>query len=333
MFEHFANVWTPVERSVKLAGKPISVELAGEKVALFRDRAGSVQALVDRCPHRGVALSLGKVTPEGCLECPFHGWQFEGNGSCFRVPLNPDARRELLSATALPARELGGLIWVYTAAGATAPVEPAPPEGLVRDDVARAVLVEEWSAHWTRAMENMLDSPHLPFVHRRTIGRALRAQLKPNSKMHVEWEDMSFGGRTKGWLDDAPNQAVLEFYRPNIMAPHIPIPGKHFRIHAICVPLGGNRTRMIVVGSRDFLKLSVFDVFFRKANHRIVKEDRAVVESSSPAEVPPAAAERSVETDRATLRFRRYYYQTLRGSSAANPNVVGPLLPDGSGGR
>ena len=135
--------------------------------------------------------------------------------------------------------------------------------------------------------------------------------------MHVEWEDTPFGGRTKGSLDDAPNQAELYFYRPNMMALHIPIPGKHFRIHAICVPLGGNRTRMIVVGSRDFVKLPWFDVFFRRANQRIVREDRAVVESSSPAEVPPAGAERSVETDRATLQFRRYYYQTLRGSGGS----------------
>ncbi len=313
MFENFASVWTPVERSALLNKQPISVELAGEKVALFRDKSGSVRALIDRCPHRGVALSLGTVTPDGCLECAFHGWQFQGDGACSHVPLNPEARRDLLSATALPARELGGLIWIYTAPGATAPVEPVAPDGLVRDDVARAVLVEDWNAHWTRAMENMLDSPHLPFVHRRTIGRALRAQLKPNSKMHVDWEETPFGGRTTGWLDDTPNQAVLEFYRPNMMALHIPIPGKHFRIHAICVPLGGNRTRMIIVGSRDFLKLPLFDVFFRKANFKIIREDRAVVESSSPSEVPPTAAERSVETDRATLQFRRYYHQTLLG--------------------
>jgi phenylpropionate dioxygenase-like ring-hydroxylating dioxygenase large terminal subunit len=295
-----------------LKARPISVQLAGEKVALFRGPRGAVQALIDRCPHRGVAFSLGTVTSDGCLECPFHGWQFKGDGSCAHVPLNPDARRELLSATPLPAKELGGLIWVYTAAGATAPTDPVIPEGLLRDDLARAYIVQDWDAHWTRAMENMLDSPHLPFVHRRTIGRALRAQLKPGSKMHVVWEDTSFGGRTKSWLDERDSQAMLEFYQPNIMALHIPIPSKHFRIHAMCVPLGGLRTRMIIVGSRDFMKLALFDVFFRRANQKIIAEDRAVVESSSPAEVPPAAAERSVETDRATLQFRRYYHQILR---------------------
>jgi phenylpropionate dioxygenase-like ring-hydroxylating dioxygenase large terminal subunit len=38
----------------------------------FHDGVG---ALLDRCPHRGVALSLGTIT-DGCLACPFHGWRF-----------------------------------------------------------------------------------------------------------------------------------------------------------------------------------------------------------------------------------------------------------------
>ena len=114
----------------------------------------------------------------------------------------------------------------------------------------------------------------------------------------------------------------LEFYRPNLMALHIPIPGKHFRIHAICVPLAEKRTKMIVVGSRDFLKSSLFHGFFRHTNRKILKEDQAVVESSWPEEVPPAALERSVPTDRATLQFRRYYYQTLREKKAIS---TGPM--------
>lgn len=316
MFQDFANVWTAVELASKLGSRPISVEVAGEKVVLFRSK-GRVHALIDRCPHRAVPLSLGTVTPDGCLECPFHGWQFEGNGSCSYVPLNPDAKRDLLSATALPAREIGGLLWIYTAPGAHAPAEPVLPEGVTRSDVARSIMIEDWDTHWTRAMENMLDSPHLPFVHRKTIGSAMRAKLTRNSKMHITWEETEFGGRTKSWLDEAESPAFLEYYRPNIMALHIPIPGKHFRIHAMCVPLGENRTRMVIVGSRDFLKLPLLNGFFLRANAKIVREDRSVVEASPKGPVPEAGVERSVETDRATLKFRKYYHHTLHGSAAA----------------
>ena len=58
---------------------------------------------------------------------PFHGWQFAGNGACEHVPLNPDAKRDLLAATPLPTREIGGYIWVYTAPGSEAPSSPTCP--------------------------------------------------------------------------------------------------------------------------------------------------------------------------------------------------------------
>lgn len=110
MFDGFAHVWTPVTLSRRLKAKPLPVPVAGERLVLFRGADGKVKALLDRCPHRGVALSLGKVTPDGCLECPFHAWKFDGQGKNGGVPLNPDAKRERLFTTSVPAREVGGLV-------------------------------------------------------------------------------------------------------------------------------------------------------------------------------------------------------------------------------
>lgn len=322
MFEGFANVWTPVTLARRLKGRgPLAATITGEKVVFFRDGAGKVSALLDRCPHRGVALSLGKVTGAGCLECPFHAWQFDGAGAAVHVPLNPDAKRERLFATALPAREIGGLLWLYTApTDHPEPAEPVVAESLTRGDLARTFIEVEWAAHWTRAMENMLDSPHVPFVHATTIGRFVRPRLRPTSTMHVSWEDTPYGGRTTSWLDgdDVAEQqrAYLDFYRPNVMVLNIPVPKQVFRMHAICVPVDAGRVRMLVVGARSFARLRLLDPFFNASNMKIVKQDQAVVESSFPVEVPPAADEVSVRTDRATLQFRRYYYDVLKPSSA-----------------
>ena len=96
MFENFANVWTIVGLADDvIAGKPLAMKVAGERVVFFRDANGKAAALIDRCPHRGVALSLGRVD-RGEIECPFHGWRFDGAGRNCRVPWNPDARRERL---------------------------------------------------------------------------------------------------------------------------------------------------------------------------------------------------------------------------------------------
>jgi phenylpropionate dioxygenase-like ring-hydroxylating dioxygenase large terminal subunit len=325
MFEGFANVWTPVLRAKHLKpGKLLPTVVAGEKVVFFRDEKERVRALLDRCPHRGVQLSLGKVE-NGCVECPFHAWRFDGQGAVVDVPLNPDAKRERLFATALPAREVGGLLWVYTAPavpqsnGAEPPgFEPEVPVGLTMKGAARTYLEVEWKTHWTRAMENMLDSPHVPFLHKGTIGRFVKPYLKPGSRMDVEWEDTPYGGRTLSSIDgQAEAGAVLDWYRPNTMVLNIAIPGEMFRMHAMCVPIDATRTRMIIVGARTFATLPLLNPFFNLSNKRIAEEDRAVVESSQPLEVPPPSEEVSVRTDKATLQFRKFYYEVLKKSAAA----------------
>lgn len=312
MFHEFANVWTPATLASRLKpNSPLPLQLAGEKLVFFRDSKGVPGALLDRCPHRGVALSLGKVKGD-CLECPFHAWQFNTEGRVCEIPLNPDAKRERLFATSVPVREIGGLLWVYTAATRTPPNEPVVPDGLTMPGLARTYLEVEWKAHWSRAMENMLDSPHVPYLHAKTIGRFVRPMLKPGSKMEIVWEDTPFGGRTQAIIDGKEGGGRLDFYRPNIMVLHIPMPNQTFRMHAIAVPVSERAVRMIVIGARSFARFPLLNPLFNWSNRKIVNEDRAVVESSDPVEVPPANHELSVATDRATLRFRRYYFEELK---------------------
>lgn len=165
-------------------------------------------------------------------------------------------------------------------------------------------------------MENMLDSPHLPFVHRHSIGRAMRQRIRPNSMLAVSWEDTPYGGRARSSLDGNESPAFLDFFRPNTMVLNIPIPGKHLRIHAMVIPEEAGWTRLIVIGSRDFARHRLLNPWFAWMSARIADEDKMVVESAGYSEVPPASSEHSVATDRATLQFRKYYYQSLRPSTA-----------------
>jgi phenylpropionate dioxygenase-like ring-hydroxylating dioxygenase large terminal subunit len=309
-------VWTPTLLASALRDRPVATTVAGEKLALFRDADGRVGALVDRCPHRGVALSLGAVTRDGCLACPFHGWEFDREGRCAHVPWNPDAKRERLGAVAVPAVELGGLVWVYTAPGAEAPAPPSPPDTLVRPDLARTFTVRDWPVHWTRAMENMLDSPHVPFVHRATIGRARARTMDRGSRMTMRWTPTDHGGLVGMKVDDEPELEILEFHAPNLMVLKIPIPGRLLRMHAFCVPTGPAATRMIIVGARDFARLRLLNPLFERQNAKILAEDERVLVSSDPPEVPDPSAERSVESDAPTLAFRKYWLGKLRDSRA-----------------
>lgn len=313
MFRGFARVWTPVLGSGQLGATPVPVTLAGEKLVLFRGKDGPA-ALLDRCPHRGVALSLGKVR-EGCIECPFHGWRFDGGGQVTHVPWNPDARLEKLGTVAVPVLDMGGVIWVYTAPGLE---RPEPPHLARMLAGRRRSIVQEtlFAAHWTRAMENALDAPHLPFIHRWTIGAGVRAAAARGARMDTTYTATEYGGRISWTIDGATSggqTGALDFFAPNVM--HLrfggdeAVPGQLMAV----VPVDGQRTRMISILKPGF---SLFRLLSGLIGRRLLWEDQHVVESSDPPEIPVPGQELSVRSDRATLAFRKYYEDVLRGSGA-----------------
>ena len=56
-------------------------------------------AMLDRCPHRAAALSEGRMTASGDLQCAYHGWTFGADGACLDIP---QARPLILPATETP---------------------------------------------------------------------------------------------------------------------------------------------------------------------------------------------------------------------------------------
>jgi phenylpropionate dioxygenase-like ring-hydroxylating dioxygenase large terminal subunit len=317
-FGGFANVWTPVVLSRALsAKKPLPVTVAGERLVFFRDAHGKAAALIDTCPHRGVALSLGKIQ-DGCLTCPFHGWRFNGSGEVVHVPWNPDAKLHLLKAQSLHVVESGGLVWMHTSLAQTPPPPPAVPEELLQASVTLTGQSIKWKTHWTRAMENMLDWPHLPFIHAGTIGRGMLGRR--DAKMDIVWQDTEFGATTSIDIDGKRQDGVLDYLFPHGMRLHIPIPGRLFRMVVYCIPIDDEHTEMLFLSVRDFLKPRLFNPIFNAVNRRVANEDKAVLESSFPIRVPSPAFEKSVRTDAPTLNFRARFRRELETSSAVAPH-------------
>jgi phenylpropionate dioxygenase-like ring-hydroxylating dioxygenase large terminal subunit len=309
MFAGFSRVWTPVALSRELGvGAPLPLEVAGTRVVLFRDGERRAVGLVDRCPHRGVALSLGQVA-DGCITCPFHGWRLAGNGAVVRVPWNPDAKLGALRGQPLPVRELGGLLWLYTDTTDEPTTAPQLHEAFLRPDVRVSGGSVEWRTHWTRALENMLDWPHLPFVHRRTIGRDLVARA--SRRLDIAWQEQPWGAHTRIAIDGDQQPGALDFRWPNQMNLHVPFAERTLVLAVACVPIDAARTRLLLLSARSFLRSRVFDFAFHLMNRRIANEDRAIVESSQPSAVPPAGLEQSVRTDAPTLYFRKRYFAEL----------------------
>src|SRR5207245_5894088 len=67
------QAWYPACRSAELEGTPRAITLMETPLVVFRDGGGQARALLDRCPHRNVALSLGRIAGDGTLQCSYHG--------------------------------------------------------------------------------------------------------------------------------------------------------------------------------------------------------------------------------------------------------------------
>jgi phenylpropionate dioxygenase-like ring-hydroxylating dioxygenase large terminal subunit len=83
------NLWYVAEWSDTVVKEPVRVKMLGQQFVLFRDETGKVHCLADTCLHRGGSLSRGRVT-DGNVTCPYHGWQYNGDGRCVVIPSEMD---------------------------------------------------------------------------------------------------------------------------------------------------------------------------------------------------------------------------------------------------
>lgn len=108
--------WLPIVPSHYLrAGDNIVAGFAkGEELALWRSKGGAVQAWENRCPHRGLRLTLGRILNDN-LSCAYHGWEYSPEGRCAAVPANPSLPLpKQVRVRAYAVEERGGMVWVNT---------------------------------------------------------------------------------------------------------------------------------------------------------------------------------------------------------------------------
>ena len=79
------NYWYVAALDEEVRDRPLGRTILGEPVVLFRTADGALHAFEDRCPHRQLPLSMGKIVGDA-LQCHYHGLRFDGSGKCVRVP-------------------------------------------------------------------------------------------------------------------------------------------------------------------------------------------------------------------------------------------------------
>ena len=163
-----ARQWYPVGWCADLpVGRPHRVTLFDTDYAVVRRRGGPPSAHADVCPHRLAALSEGRVTAGGELQCAYHGWRFAPGDGAASAPQAPGAA--LPCAQTFPCLERGGLLWLLPCsdegAADAAPPPAVPPELKGVEGDAGGGVVRDIPVDYTVLLENVVDFDHGVFAH------------------------------------------------------------------------------------------------------------------------------------------------------------------------
>ncbi|SDV50566.1 aromatic ring-hydroxylating dioxygenase subunit alpha [Chitinasiproducens palmae] len=144
-------------------------KLLGKRVVMYRTEAGEVVAVEDRCPHRSLPLSLGRLDGDDII-CGYHGFRYDSNGDLIEVPSQKNCPRGI-GVKRYATAERGPLIWIWMGDPATADHARLPhQEWFERDDWRCTSGYFKHPGNYVSMHENLMDLTHLSYLHAATIG-------------------------------------------------------------------------------------------------------------------------------------------------------------------
>ena len=309
--------WHPVAFSPLVpAGGHLPVRLLDEQIVLWRQADGSLHAWDDRCPHRGAALSLGRVVDDA-LTCPYHGWRFDGAGRCVLKPAQPGLPLPAASMTrAFAVQERYGIAWVCLGT----PARGVVPYEEFDDPRLRNIFAGPYdvSACAPRVVENFIDMAHFSFVHDGILGDAQSTEIPQYTVQGFTDAGGQPGVRAEGMRVVQP-QANLQAEGPSdveygyrISRPLSAILTKRIvgsdvteAITLFIQPMAEDLSRVWMVFSGVLSPEP--DEAVRAFQDTVFAQDKPILESQRPQRLPLAVrAEQAQRADLLSAHYRRY---------------------------
>lgn len=254
---YLKNLWYVAFYGSELKKKKLAAkEIMNEKIVFGRDDNGKVFALKNNCPHRGVPLSDGWFDGK-CIQCCYHGWQFDTNGVCQNIPAIAEGSNiqfNKIKAPYYPCKEVNGIVWVYMADKKVSENTQLNklPDLLVESDehflhVDKVVL----PCNIDHSVIGLIDPAHVTFVHQSWFWRSKKS-LRIKEK-NFEPSEMGFkmarhkpSGNSKGYkVLKGGTSTEIDFQIPGNRIEHIKI-GDNKKIISITTltPLNDTHTEL-----------------------------------------------------------------------------------------
>lgn len=309
------NQWYGILPSSKVrAGGITAVRRLGLDLALFRTREGVLGCVVDQCPHRGAALSGGKMSRD-CVRCPFHGLEFDPDGRCRFIPANGKAdpqENTRYNVRAYAVKEEAGIIFLWNG-NAEAATDKTPFFHGELDGFVYSEIADAWNTHYSRAIENQLDVVHVPIVHYNTIGRGNRTLIN-GPKIVFDGETLITSANNevdRGQVPRKPDECsikptFLKFRFPNLWMNHI---SEKIRVVIYFAPVDDENTVLYIRFYNKITGITPIDTFIawvgKFMNRVIERQDKRVVITQKPKASAYRSGEKLLMGDGPVIEYRK----------------------------
>lgn len=319
----FINFWYPIASSEDVVTyEPFQTRVLGQKLVAFRDSDGKARVLSDVCIHRGSSLGKGWVR-ENSVVCPYHGWQFGGDGKCNKIPtLDVKKIPGRARVDSYPVEEKYGIVFAFLG---DLPAEERPPLHEIEEFDkegwrANKLVTFEINAYYQRSIENGLDPSHNEFVHpaQGSPGMQQDFRQKPLDMQDSDWGSeflVTFDNKMteqRALTDEAQHvpevTAGSGYVAPNQMITWISFSEtQRFTQYFFEAPIDDSHTRIFFVNMRNFMLEPENDGRLVKVNLNIAQEDIDILESLDPVGTPNSSTEELlVPSDAAVMNYRKH---------------------------
>ncbi len=319
----YINFWYPIIRSEDLGhDMPEKAKVLGCNLVAFRDQDGEARVLSDTCTHRGASLggpwSMGSAPRivDGCVVCPYHGWEFGGDGECKNIPsigygtkVPPRAKVD-----SYPVQEKYGMVFAFLGdepeetRSPLLEVEEYGQEGWTANDI----LIMDVPYYYERSIENGLDPAHNEFVHPTHGHQGINRETYRVGELDIEDHRQGWGfwfthrfdapplpqkghetskDKDTPWGDSQPERRTVKAasgtYGPNTMATYIHLTeDKMFRQYFFEQVIDEHKTRIFFLNMRNFILDPKNNQAIHARNAVIAGQDIQILNDVNPTRTP-----------------------------------------------
>ena len=320
--DKFDLQWYVVGKSADfIKNKPYKRQVWHKNYVIWRNEDYKLRALDDVCTHKGASLAGGKIINDQVM-CPYHGYEFNCNGTLTKVPGICFQPSPIYNLAKYPIVEYDG--WVYintyersinnsvskiqnpensadflsendnpmvidTTLYLSKVDHPANIQNSPEQNCSVVYLDMEYNCYSRILSENSLDVMHIAFVH--TFGNAKRPNptkedppklIGKNHYKSTYYYEAGEDSMARKMFGVKDLIIENEFILPHTTIARVKFGDQVSTVVTFALPIGDNKSRLFVKTYRNFWKNHVGDVITRNTMLNTMLQDKVVVENIDP---------------------------------------------------